>query len=251
MVQKLVFVVVDFVWPPSAPDEASLVVVAGSNAQAKNISTATVKARTIHNATCMRVQRYANGLMNPGNKQAALTRMWDNARVLIIEEASMVGAAICNMLSYRAAWGRSRTHDVPPSTYWNLEDGHYARAFGRVPIVVFLGDFLQLPPTAMISLIEDVNAKDADGAYKYHELPSVEVQHACKLFQRIPHVFELRGTKRFVAGDPLGEFLTRMRAQTCGQVRCDSPHGFGKPLNVLSQGTTTGSLTIATERIVF
>jgi hypothetical protein len=81
-----------------------------------------------------------------------------------------------------------------------------------VPIVIFLGDFLQLPPTAMISLIEDVNARNEDGTYKYGEPPTLEVQHACKLFQRIPHVFELRGTKRFVEGDPLADFLTRMRA---------------------------------------
>ena len=114
VVQKLVFVVVEFVWPPSSLEEPSLIVVAASNAQAKNISTMHVKARTIHNATCMRVQKYVNAKMRPGNKQAALTRTWENARVLVIEEASMVGAAICNMLSYRAAWGRSRTHDVPP-----------------------------------------------------------------------------------------------------------------------------------------
>jgi len=115
-------------------------------------------------------------------------------------------------LSFRAALGRSQMHDVPPSTYSNFECGRYARSFGRVPIVIFLGDFLQLPPTAMISLIEDVNAKNPDGSYKYEEPPSVEVQHACKLFEKIPYVFELRGTKRFVAGDPLAEFLTCMRA---------------------------------------
>ena len=70
---------------------------------------------------------------------------------------------------------------------------------------------------AMISLIEDVNAQTAAGDYKYVEPPTVEVQHACKLFQRIPHVFELRGTKRFVPGDPLGEFLQHMRADGLSQ----------------------------------
>ena len=212
VVQKLVFVIVEFLWPTDVPEEPSLIVVAASNAQAKSISTVDVKARTIHNATCMRVQKYQNANMKPGKKQAVLTRTWDNVRVLVIEEASMVGASICNMLSYRAAWGRSLTHEVPPGTYSNIEGGQYVRAFGRVPIVIFLGDFMQLPPTAMISLIEDVNAKNEDGTYKYAEPPTVEIQHACSLFQRIPHVFELRGTKRFVEGDPLADFLTRMRA---------------------------------------
>ena len=65
----------------------------------------------------------------------------------------------------------------------------------------------------MISLIGDVNEITEDGKYKYDEPPTLEVQHACKLFQRIPHVFELRGTKRSVPGGPLGQFLHCMRAE--------------------------------------
>ena len=38
-----------------------------------------------------------------------------------------------------------------------------------------------------------------------------KIQHACQVFQRIPNVFELQGTKRFVPGDPLIEFLQCMR----------------------------------------
>ena len=220
MVQKLVFVIVSFIWPSPEPDEPTLVAVAGSNAQAKNISTTTVKARTIHNAAALRVQKYTLDRMAPGKKQAQLTRTWDHAMVLVIEEVSMVGAPLCNALSYRSACGRSRTHDVSPSTYSQLEGGVYKRAFGRVPIVIFLGDFLQLPPTAMTSLIDDPNAKKPDGTYRHAEPPSCEVQHACKLFQRIPHVFELQGTKRFVSGDPLIQFLRCMRATVpAGQAR--------------------------------
>ena len=55
VVQKLVIVAVSFVRPSPKPDEPMLVVVAGSNAQAKNISMTTVKARTIHNAAALRV----------------------------------------------------------------------------------------------------------------------------------------------------------------------------------------------------
>jgi hypothetical protein len=91
---------------------------------------------------------------------------------------------------------------------------HFIHAFGRCPIVIHLGDFLQLPPTAAISLADNLNAKNEDGTYKHQEEPTVEVQHACKLFQRIPFVFELQGTKRFVAGDPLIEFLQCMRSGT-------------------------------------
>ena len=38
------------------------------------------------------------------------------------------------------------------------------------------------------------------------------MQHACRLFKSIETVFELRGTKRFVPGDPLIDFLRCMRA---------------------------------------
>ena len=60
-------------------------------------------------------------------------------------------------------------------------------------------------------MIDDLNAKDDDGEY-IHQDVTVEVQHACRLFTAIPFVIELRGTKRFVPGDPLIEFLACMRA---------------------------------------
>ena len=66
VVQKIVFPVVEYLWPSPAPDRASMMVVAFSNAQAKNISTETVKARTLHNACAMRVQKYINAKPRPG-----------------------------------------------------------------------------------------------------------------------------------------------------------------------------------------
>jgi hypothetical protein len=97
VVQKLVFPAVEFIWPPVSRAEPTLIVVASSNAQAKNISTQTVKGRTIHNASGMRVQKLTNDRMRPGNKQASLTKFWDHARVLVIEECSMVAALWYNM----------------------------------------------------------------------------------------------------------------------------------------------------------
>ena len=77
--------------------------------------------------------------------------------------------------------------------------------------MIHLGDVLQLSPTANIGLITDVNEKNEDGSYVFEEPPTVEIQHAIRLFGSIPHVFELRGTKRFKAGDPLADFLSCMR----------------------------------------
>lgn len=207
VVQTLVFKAVQFIWPATSNSEPTLTVVAASNAQAKNISTADVKARAIHNASGMRIQKLTNDQMRPGTKLNSLSRLWNQVRVLIIEEVSMVAAAWYNMLDVRSMHGRSKLHDVTEATY--KRPFHH---FGRVPIVIHLGDFLQLSPTANISLVENVNAKRDDGSYRYAEPPSLEVQHAIRVFAGIPHVFELLTTKRFKEGDPLIDFLQCMRA---------------------------------------
>ena len=206
VVQKLVFEAVHYIWPPKSDEEPTLMVTASSNEQAKNISTAAVKARTLHNASGMRVQHLINPKMRAGEKQKSLTRLWNEVRVLIIEEVSMVAAAAYNMLDFRAMQGRSRTFDVSEASYKNPH-----HQFGRVPIVIHLGDFLQLSPTANIGLIQDVNAKNDDGSYKYAEPPTLEIQNAIRVFRSVPHVFELRGTKRFKPGDPLIDLLGCMR----------------------------------------
>ena len=114
VVQNLVFKAVAFIWPPTSSQEPTLMVVATSNAQAKNISTVDVKARTLHNASGMRVQQLVNQKMRPGNKQAHLTRLWNSVRVLVIEEISMVAAASYNMLDYRSMCGRISPPPFPP-----------------------------------------------------------------------------------------------------------------------------------------
>ena len=181
-------------------------VVAMSNAQAKNISTDAVKARTIHNAAGMRVQQYVNAKMRGGNKHGQLSRLWNQVRVLVIEEVSMVAAAIYNMLDFRAMLGRSRGFDVSESNY---QCQHHNICL--VPTAIHLGDFLQLTPTANLGLLQDANEKNEDGSYKYTEPPTLEIQHAQRVFKSIPHVFELRGTKRFKIGDSLIDLLACMR----------------------------------------
>ena len=53
--------------------------------------------------------------------------------------------------------------------------------------------------------------KNDDGSYKYAEPPTLEIQNAIRVFRSVPHVFELRGTKRFKPGDPLIDLLGCMR----------------------------------------
>ena len=204
IVQNLIFPVVHFIWPADKEEE-TLMVVAAKNAQAKNISSESVRAKTLHVASCMRVQSLSNSQMAAGKKEKALEKMWKNVRVLVIEEISMVAAMLYNMLDYRSMLGRRVVFKVDPHTYTKV-----GCAFGRVPIVLHLGDFFQLRPTAQISLLEDMDRQNADGEYTYRDVP-LEVQHAQKLFSQIPDVFELRGTMRFKPQDPLIEILQCMR----------------------------------------
>ena len=206
VVQKLVFEAVSYIWPNESPESPSMLVVASSNAQAKNISTAQWKGRTLHNAGCIRVQEMVNEKMRPGGKADALEKLWGKVRVLVLEEVSMVSAHNYNMLDFRAMHGRTKTHDVTESTYKMR-----GCTFGRCPIVIHLGDFLQLSPTASLSLVADVNAKNADGSYVLEKPPSVEAQHAINVFKRIQTIIELKETRRFVVGDPLIKFLDCMR----------------------------------------
>ena len=85
VVKHIIFTALLFIWP-SSHNAPTLQVVAMSNAQAKNISSSQVKARTVHNACGMRVQRLVNPAMRPGGKLEGLTRTWDQCKILVIEE---------------------------------------------------------------------------------------------------------------------------------------------------------------------
>ena len=203
LVQNLIFPAVHFIWPPDEGD--SLMVVAAKNAQAKNISTQAVRAKTLHAASCMRVQSLSNAQMGVGTKEKTLQRLWGSVRVLVIEEVSMVAAAWYNMLDFRSMLGRRLVFKVDAQRYSKV-----GCAFGRVPIVLHLGDFYQLRPTAQLSLVDDLERKSEDGVPVHRDVP-VEGQHAQKVFGAIPDVFELRGTMRFKKGDPLIDVLRCMR----------------------------------------
>ena len=204
IMQNIVFPVVHFIWP-SEGEQSTLMVVAAKNAQAKNISTDTVRARILHGASLLGVQSLTNSNMAAGSNEKGLQKLWSSVRVLVVEEISMVSALLYNMLDFRAMLGRRLVFGVDPNTYAKT-----GCAFGRVPIVLHLGDFFQLRPTAQLSLLDDLMAQDEHGNWKHADVPA-EVQHAQKVFAQIPDVFELRGTMRFKPGDPLIDLLQCMR----------------------------------------
>ena len=131
IVQNLIFPIVHFIWPAEG-EEDSMMVVAAKNAQAKNISTDQVAAKTLHAASCMRVQSLSIGNMTAGTAEKRLKTLWNSIRVLIIEEISMVSAMMYNMLDFGAMLGRRVAWHVDPHTYSKV-----GCAFGRVPTFSF------------------------------------------------------------------------------------------------------------------
>ena len=162
-------------------------IVAASHAQANAISTKKHRAITIHKASEMRVQSLHNVDMLPGNKKQALERRWQPKVALVIEECSMLPAKLLNMLMFRAMFGRRSMTGAQPDDY-----GETSQLFGRLPLVLLLGDFLQLKPRGGVALLDDLKERALCGG-----LVDVESQIACAAFRSIACIHELRVTKRF------------------------------------------------------
>jgi len=207
IVQEIVLPAVDIIFPPEQPQGSSSIIVCSSWAQAQNISTAVHKAVSCHNATLMRVQSYRNSDMLPEAKKTALEAKLSPKRLLVIEEVSMISPALYNMLLYRFYHGRKDRWQIK-------QERHYVQrnwAFGRMPLKLHLGDFLQLRPTAAMSLLTDMNTL----SYKTEDrnVPA-EFQDAAKLFLATENCYELTTTNRFrndEGGRELKEVIEFMR----------------------------------------
>ena len=114
----------------------------------------------------------------------------------------MISPALYNMLLYRAFHGRAASFEVPEAQYDKL-----LGAFGRMPLVLHLGDFLQLRPTNAWSLLDNFAIVAAD-----RDVPA-EHQMAAKLFMQTPLCFELMTMNRFKDGRlrQLMHFMTTPR----------------------------------------
>jgi len=190
IVQEIVLPAVDFIFPPEEPGASSSIIVCSSWAQAQNISTTAHKAVSCHNATLMRVQSYRNSLMLPDNKKAALEAKLGAQRALVIEEVSMISPALYNMLLYRFYLARKQRWQIPHERYYVKKPC----AFGRTPLVLHLGDFLQLRPTAAMSLLTDMTMLPPKPE---EEGVPPEYQDAAKLFLATDLCYELTTTNRF------------------------------------------------------
>ena len=121
-------------------------------------------------------------------KKTALQQTWEPVRCLVVEEVSMISPGLYNMLAHRSFLGRAGRWEVEESAYDQLEG-----AFGRMPLVIHLGDFLQLKPTGgRVSLISDFREL-ADAGVEM----APEHLAAMKPFCMTPLCFELQASNRF------------------------------------------------------
>ena len=145
--------------------------------------------------------------MLPETKKAALEAKLNPKRALVTEEVSMISPALYNMLLYRFYHGRKDRWQIK-------QERHYVQrkcAFGRMPLELHLGDFLQLRPTAAMSLLTDMNALSYQ---KEDKQVAAEFQDAAKLFLATEHCYELTTTNRFRSdegGRQLKELIEFMR----------------------------------------
>ena len=178
----------DALFPVEPGKAKSTLIVCAKWSQAANISTDAHKAVSCHRAGVIGVQSLRNKDMPAGGKLKALQNTWEAVRCFIVEEVSMISPNLYNMLAFRSYMGRKAE--------WGAEEREYDQvggAFGRMPIVIHLGDFLQLKPTggkvSLISSFEELAAAGINLAPEY--------QAVMKLFCNTPRCFELQASNRF------------------------------------------------------
>ncbi len=157
--------------------------VAYSNAQAANLSTDKQPAFTMHRASALPAQQLSNDFMTPNDAQMiTLEAFWNPARVLIIEEFTMIPAEGYNMGLYRSAWGRKEQCGLSIADY--DQRGQY---WGRVPVVVLLSDPLQKRPVKALSLLDakEMLLRHLHAGRKV----SVEAQTAMRVFRDFDYAY--------------------------------------------------------------
>ena len=103
----------------------------------------------------------------------------------------MVGPELNNLLLFRNFHGCQ--------AHWNVKESEHDElhgAFGRMPMVLHLGDFLQKKPIggASVSLINDLKERERNG--KLPDSYPPEYHMAMKLFCNAPLCFELQASNR-------------------------------------------------------
>jgi len=173
------------------------VTVAASNAQAK-----TVGGVTAHSAAGLQPHKEyphtALGLGKNKDLRERLEHRWGPAHALIWEESSMVCGELYQAVAYRATLARVKRYAPEPDLN-PQEWSEPGQEFGAMPLIIHLGDFLQLRPREMGIGDDDARVDELWANPKIR--PSKLAQKGRAMFQRIRDTHILVGGRRFIDDD--------------------------------------------------
>ena len=154
-------------------------------------------ATTIHAAMkILARQKTDSQITDEHSRVERLEDEWRNVKLLIIDEISMIPATLYRALAYSATQGRAHAHDLN-KTDWRVEP------FGKIPVVLNLGDFMQLRPVSAYSLMDFHDPKNRD-------IDSLHVHNGWALYKAASDCVLLTENKRF-RDQELPAFLESIR----------------------------------------
>eukprot|EP00438_Fugacium_kawagutii_P008273 Skav206546 [mRNA] locus=scaffold504:308454:314438:- [translate_table: standard] len=164
-----------------------------SNAGARLFQGRTVHAALGLSATSsLKVQH----LVLQGKTKTKMERIANPAGILAIDEISQLAATMYHANALRHTYARKQKHNLDIANYTDANE-----TFGRMPVLLLSGDFLQLPPVpesgSLLAPIENAAWEHRQGR---------------AIFEKVKHVFEFKQSNRF-KDERLIDILKTMRCK--------------------------------------
>lgn len=173
---------------PGEEGEDRYLITTYSHAQSDAISNETHKATTAHAACSYRVASMRNRDLALRSKEEEMKKRWTCKLLLIQDEISLVPCLVENMMLYRSMRAREDL-GVKPEEYASP-----SCLFGRMPIVLIAGDFMQIRPANELSLGDDLRAIAEKGGNRQVLAEHFGAQGAIMSIKTVIH---LKKTNRF------------------------------------------------------
>ena len=164
-----------------------------SNAGARLFAARTVHAALGLSATSsLKVQN----LVLQGKAKTKMEQIANPAAMLAIDEVSQLSGTLLHADALLHTYARARAHNLAIEQYTEANE-----IFGRTPLALLSGDFLQLPPVP-----------EAGSLLAAPENCSWEHRQGKAIFEKVKYVFCFRESKRFT-DSTLRDILTTMRTK--------------------------------------
>ena len=135
-----------------------------------------IEGRTLHNAAALNATSSlkTRHLVLKGNERKKMELRMENVACWAADESGQCSGALLHASALRCTYARMRKYQLQPEDYTLKQE-----VWGRMPLVLLLGDFLQLPP------VPEKNSLLAEGtkAYEYeHRIAKCMVQQSDVVF---------------------------------------------------------------------